>query len=278
MSNQKTLSEAAQAPANIQGNPNAAAIKKTFSDLTRSDTIQRRFSELLKERAPQFLASLLNVVNSNPTLTEVAKVNPDSIFKSAMVAAALDLPIDKNLGFAWVVPYKNQAQFQMGWKGYVQLAMRTGQYLRINCIAVYKNQFKSFDSLTEHLDADFLLDGEGEPIGWAMYFKLVNGFEKIQYLSKEKLVAHGKRYSKSFEKQDGTWKTNPEAMCMKTLVKMTLSKWGILSIELRKAILADQAAIKDERLINAEAVEYVDAGTEAAIEAPEAGNGETQHA
>jgi len=257
--NQKSMAAAAQAPGTAASVPaTQAAIKKTFNDLVHTDTVQRRFSEVTKERTPQFLASLLNVVNSNNALQEIGRSNPESIFKSAAVAAALDLPIDKNLGFAWIVPYGSLAQFQMGWKGYVQLAMRTGQYLRINCVPVYKNQFKKYNALTETLDAKFDVEGEGAPIGWACYFKLINGFEKIQYFTRDYLVAHGKRFSKSFGKSDSAWQTNQEAMCMKTAVKATLSKWGILSVELRKAIVADQAAIKDESLETPEAVDYID--------------------
>ncbi len=222
-------------------------LKQFFSQ----DAIKNKFSEMLGKRAPQFITSVLQIASNNSYL---AKAEPVSIYNAAATAATLDLPLNNNLGFAWIVPYGNAAQFQMGWKGYVQLAQRTGQYSKINVVEVHKNQFKSWNALTETLDADFTIDGAGDVVGYCAYFELVNGFKKIVYWPIEKVKAHAKRYSKSHA--NGPWKDEFDKMARKTVLKAMLSQWGILSIEMQKAILVDQAIIKDDE---ANEVEYVDA-------------------
>jgi len=226
----------------------------TTKDFFAKESVKAKFEELLGKRATGFITSVMQVTNGNNYL---AKADPISIYNAAAMAATLDLPINNNLGFAWIVPYGNQAQFQIGWKGLVQLAQRTGQYKAINVIDVYENQFTSFNSLTEELKADFSIEGEGKIIGYVAYFRLVNGFEKTCYWSAEKVEKHGKRFSKSFS--SGPWKTDFDAMAKKTVLKSTLSKWGILSIEMQNAFIADQAVIKD---IDSMDISYPDNTTE----------------
>jgi len=198
----------------------------------------------------------LQIVNSNKLLMSAS---PESIYNACTMAAVLDLPINQSLGYAYIVPYKNQAQFQMGWKGFVQLAQRTGQYLRINVVEVYDNQFKSFNTLTEELDADFSLDGVGEIVGYCCYFKLLNGFEKIVYWSKLKVNNHAHKYSQAYKSANGMtpWKDADQfhEMAKKTVLKNTLAKWGILSIEMQKATITDQAVINDVDKLD---VNYID--------------------
>jgi recombination protein RecT len=232
-----------------------ATIKSLFSD----DKIKKRFEEILGKKAQGFMSSVMNVTNNNKLLRNA---DAQTVMSAAVVAATLDLPIDPNLGFSYIVPYAGKAQFQMGYKGFVQLALRTGQYQKMNAIPVYKNQFKSFNALTETLNADFDTIGEGEIEGYAVYFELVNGFSKTAYFSKKDLLAHGKRYSKTFG--NGPWQTNPDEMCLKTAIKKTLTKWGILSIEMQTAIKADQGIIKKDNLEDDDSIEYPDAN---AIEA-----------
>lgn len=227
-----------------------ATIKSLFSD----EKIKKRFEEILGKKAQGFMSSVMNVTNNNKLLRNA---DAQTIMSAAVVAATLDLPIDPNLGFSYIVPYSGKAQFQMGYKGFIQLALRTGQYQRMNAIPVYKNQFKAFNALTESLDADFNIIGEGEIEGYAVYFELVNGFSKTAYFSKKELLAHGKRYSKSFG--NGPWQTNPDEMCLKTAIKKTLTKWGILSIEMQTAIKADQGIIKKDNLEDDDSIEYPDA-------------------
>lgn len=215
------------------------------------EDVRAKFHEMLGKRAPQFITSVLQIATTN---TLLANVEPISIYNSAAVAATLDLPLNNSLGFAWIVPYGGKAQFQIGWKGLVQLAQRTGQYKRINVVEVYANQFKAWNSLTEELDADFTIDGTGNIVGYCAYFQLLNGFEKVVYWSREKTIAHGKRYSKTFS--NGPWKTDETAMCKKTVLKNALSQWGILSIEMQNAFKVDQTAVTNPETMD---VEYVDA-------------------
>jgi recombination protein RecT len=158
-----------------------------------------------------------------------------------MVAATLDLPIDKNLGYAWVVPYGNKAQFQMGYKGYVQLALRTGQYKSINVIDVHEGELISWNPLTEELEIKFEEKKSDAIIGYAGYFELINGFKKAVYWSKEQIEAHKRKFSKS----DFGWKKDYDAMARKTVLRNILSKWGILSIEMQQAYTSDMREVKE---------------------------------
>lgn len=216
--------------------------------------VQKRFQEILGKKAAGFMASLINVSNG-----KLKGIEPYSVVSSAMIAATLDLPIDPNLGFTWIVPYKKKAQFQMGYKGFVQLGLRTGQYKNINAISIYKGQLKSWNPLTEKIELNFENKESNEVIGYAAYFSLVSGFEKYVYWSKEEVITHAKRFSKAFN--DGPWQTNFNRMAEKTVLKNTLSKWGILSIDMQLALQADQAVIK-KGVLDGEPVEvnldYID--------------------
>lgn len=215
-------------------------MEKSISKVLAQDSVQKRFSEMLGKKAPGFISSILQVVNGNNLLQ---KAEPATILNAAATAASLDLPINPNLGFAYIVPYKGKAQFQMGWKGYVQLALRTGQYQAINVVEVYENQFRSFNAMTEFLECDFSIEGSGKVVGYAAYFRLSNGFEKTTFWSKEKVLAHAKKYSQSFGKSFSPWSDESlfDSMAKKTVLKNTLSKWGIMSIEMERGILADQS-------------------------------------
>lgn len=152
--------------------PSASSlIKQTLG----RDDIQRRFHEVLRDKAPQFMSSIVNVVNSNKKLQEV---NAMSVISSAMVAATMDLPIDQNLGYMWIVPYKGQATPQMGYKGYIQLALRTGQYEAINAAEVYEGELESWNRLTEEIKLNPNGRTSDTVIGYFGYFKLINGFKK----------------------------------------------------------------------------------------------------
>lgn len=211
--------------------------------LFEGQLIKSKFQELLGKKAQGFITSVLQVVSNNKDLEGVA---PLSVYNAAATAATLDLPINHNLGFAWIVPYKGQAQFQIGWKGFVQLAQRTGQYLKINVIEVFQNQYKSFNHLTEELDADFATEGTGDVVGYVAYFKLINGFEKTVYWTKAKVKKHAEKYSKAFKNATSPWNTEFDKMAKKTVLKNMLSAWGILSIEMQKAMVLDQAVIDNE--------------------------------
>jgi recombination protein RecT len=208
--------------------------------LLNTPTMQKKFEQVLNKKAPQFMSSLLNLYNGDAYLQ---KTDPMTVVTSAMVAATLDLPIDKNLGYAWIVPYSGKAQFQLGYKGYIQLALRTGQYKGINVIEVREGELVKWNRLTEEIELDLEGAKSEKIIGYCGYFKLTNGFEKTVYWSRAEIEAHKKKFSKS----DFGWKKDFDAMAKKTVLRNMLSKWGILSIEMQTAVSKDEEVpeIKD---------------------------------
>lgn len=232
--------------------------KNTLKSLVNSDVTRKKFQEMLGNKAAGFLTSLLNTTNGNAQLQQA---DPNSILKAGAIAATLDLPIDANLGFAYIVPYnnkgKNEAQFQMGYKGFVQLAIRTGQYKRINVTELYEGQFESYDPITDELKYNLDNKLSDEITHYVAYFQTINGFEKYNVMSKEEIENHAKKFSKTYSSKFSSWQTNFNTMAKKTVLKLLLSKFGILSIEMQTAQKADQAVIKDFDKNNIE-VEYVD--------------------
>jgi len=224
------------------------AIKDQIKSFFGRDDVKKKFEEILGAKGSQFVASVLQLSLSDNALKNAT---PATIYGSAMIAATLDLPVNKNLGYAWIIGYKNrtgvvEAQFQMGYKGYIQLALRSQQYDKINAIPVYANQFKKWNALTETLDGDFDVDGEGPIVGYVAYFRLKNGFEKVVYWSRAKVEAHAKKYSKTYNFNNSTWKTDFDGMALKTVIKNILEKWGILSVEMIQAITSDQGVITEK--------------------------------
>ena len=224
----------------------------TLQQLLNSAGIKRRFEELLDQSAPSFISSILTIVRSN---SKLQACSPNSILAAAGIAAALKLPINPSLGFAHIVPYKNQAQFQLGWRGFVQLAMRSGQYRKLNSGAVRAGQIADIDFVTGDI-----IRGEKiseEIVGYIAYMQLANGFEKSLYMTVAELQAHAERYSMSYAydlrsgKKSSVWSTNFDAMAKKTVLKRLLSNFGVISIDQQSAALAtalqaDQAVITDD--------------------------------
>ncbi len=206
----------------------------SLKQLLEAPAIKKRFEQLLDKRAPQFISSIVNLVSSD---TNLAKCDPLTVIGSCMVAATLNLPIDKNLGYAWIVPYGNKSTMQIGYKGFIQLALRTGQYRYINVIEVYEGELVKFDRLTEHLEFDQEKRTSDAIVGYAAYFELLNGFKKTVYWSKEQIILHRDRFSK--QANGKVWRDDFDAMAMKTVLKNMLSKWGILSIEMQQAVTGD---------------------------------------
>lgn len=217
---------------------NTSLEKKTVKDILASPEIRKRFEDMLGKKAPGFISSIISAVASNKALDDCDR---GSVISAAAVAASLDLPINPSLGFAHIVPYKGKAQFQMGWKGYIQLAQRTGVYNRIEIVDVLEGEIVSQNKFT----GDFIFGEKTSDkiVGFMLYFKLNNGFEKYFYMTKDECLAHGKKYSQSFNSQFGKWKTDEDPMCRKTVVKMGLSKYGILSIDMQAAVTKDYAVI-----------------------------------
>lgn len=206
-----------------------------------TDLIKQKFTEILGKKAPGFIASILQITGNNELL---AKADPVSIFNAAATAATLDLPLNNNLGFAYIVPYKGKAQFQMGYKGFIQLAQRSGQFKTIASTPIYEGQLIEQNPLTGYV-FDFTKPKSDKVIGYAAYFELINGFHKTLYMTKEELLGHGTKYSQSFQKGFGLWKDDFDAMASKTVLKLLLSKFAPLSIEMQRAVISDQAIIND---------------------------------
>lgn len=234
----------------------AAPVERGIQGLLKQAGVQQRIKEVLGDGAATFASSVIAVSQSSRQLMQA---DPASILFSCMSAATLNLPVNKDLGFAHIVPYGGKAQLQIGYKGFIQLAMRTGQYVRMNATAVNKEAFGGFDEVGEPVIDWSKLDASEEAIGYAFAFKMVNGFVKVAYWSKDKVEIHAKKFSQAYKSGGDTpWKTNFEAMALKTVIKNTLSKWGYLSIQMQKAIQQDQAIIKN---VDGD-VEYIDATPE----------------
>ncbi len=227
----------------------------TTASLFNRDDVKKKFQEMLGKKAQGFITSVLQIANSSELLK---KADPLSIYNAAAVAATLDLPINSNLGFAWIIPYnqkfqdgktgewktKQVAQFQLGYKGFIQLAQRSGQFKTISATPIYEGQIAINNPLTG-IVFDFDVKSE-VVIGYAAFFQLTNGFYKTLYMSIEDLKKHGVKYSKTYANKNGLWNTDFNAMAEKTVIKLLLSKYAPLSIEMQKAVITDQAVINNE--------------------------------
>lgn len=232
---------------------------QTVKSLLSQANVKSKFEEILQSRANAFTANLAVMVNNSPALV---KCDPMTVISAAVVAASLDLPIDPNLGFAHIVPYGEKAQFQIGFKGFIQLAMRSGQYSRIGVTEIYEGQLLDENPLTGEYTFDFKAKKSETIIGWAAYFKTVNGFEKTLYWPVEKIKKHGLRFSQTYKKGFGLWKDDFDSMASKTVLKALLSKWGILSTEMQNAVKFDQGVVKS---VETQEVEYLDNDPIAAV-------------
>jgi recombination protein RecT len=229
----------------------------TSKDFFQRDDVKAKFQELLGKRAPGFIASVLQTVAQNKLL---AKADPASIYQAAAVAAILDLPINNNLGMAYIVPYNEKrtdeqgreypvqvAQFQMGYKGFIQLAIRSSNFKKINATDVREGEIKNYDRLSGDVQFEWIQDTkerEAKPVvAYAAYIETNSGFSKTLMMHKDEVEKHGKRYSKTFK--FGVWNTDFDKMAKKTVLKLLLSSYATLSVELREAIKYDQAVVKD---------------------------------
>ena len=219
--------------------------------LMKTKDVKSRFNMALGEKAPQFMISVINAVASNNRLKYC---NPNSIMAAAMVAASIDLPVDSNLGFSALVPYNNICQFQMMYKGYIQLAIRTGAYERMNCAEVYGDELEMYNPITGECifteDFSSCKDRKSNDlnkvVGYYAWFRLKSGFVKELYMSKAEITEHAKKYSSAYRKdlyektRTSQWSINFDTMAKKTVLKLLLSRWGVLSVNMQRAIEADQ--------------------------------------
>lgn len=232
----------------------------TAKKLFDQDQVKQKFQELLGKRSASFITSVLQIVASNDLL---AKAEPQSIYHAAAVAATLDLPLNNSLGFAYIIPFNKRerdgtqrtlAQFQIGYKGLIQLAQRSGQFKTISAAPIYEGQLVESDPLMG-FKFDFTNKESDKVIGYASFFQLLNGFEKTLYLTVEELKAHGLRFSQTYKKGFGLWNDDFHSMSIKTVLKLLLAKYAPLSIEMQRAVISDQAVINNAETQD---VTYVD--------------------
>lgn len=206
-------------------------LKKAIS----GESVQAQFKNALAENAPLFVASLIDVYASD---TNLQKCAPNLVIMEALKAATLKLPINKGLGFAYIVPYKNTPQMQIGYKGYIQLAMRTGQYRYLNSGALYEGHTIDRNLLTGEVKI-LGTQTSDKTIGYFAYMELLNGFSKSVCWTKEEVRAHAKKFSKSYSHPSSTWKSDFDAMATKTMIRNLLSKYGVMSVEMVSALDSD---------------------------------------
>jgi recombination protein RecT len=240
------------------------AIQKTsdnIKSLMSNEAVKAKFAEILGKNGNAFISSVVTIA----TTSALSKCEPKSILSAAIAAASLNLQVTPSLGFAAIVPYGNSAQFQIMTKGLVQLALRSGQFKTINVTEIYEGELKKENRLTGELD--FTGEKKSDKIvGYAAYFELVNGFSKSFYMTVEKITAHAKKFSKTFSFNGSSWKTNFEAMASKTVLKLLLSRYAPLSVEMQMSITADQATVHTDENLEITDFTYVDNGDQEPID------------
>ena len=234
-------------------NGTAVAHRNTFSAFMASDGIRRKISEIIgSKKGDSFVTSIVSSVSNNPAL---AACDNGTILSAGLQGAALDLSPSPSLGHFYMVPFEDRknnrtvATFQLGYKGYIQLAIRSGQYRRINVIAIKNGELVNWNPLTEEIYTKLIDDDEtresAPTTGYYATFELVNGFVKTMYWSRAKMESHAMRYSKGYAAKKGYtfWEKDFDGMAFKTMLRQLLSKWGVMSIELQKAYESDTAVI-----------------------------------
>lgn len=240
----------------------------TFSMKMSSDKFQSKIMEVLqdKNRAAKFTASISSAVANQP---ELQACDATTILSSALLGESLNLSPSPQLGQFYLVPYKDRkrgrtvATFQLGYKGYVQLALRSGNYKRLNVLEIKEGELKSWNPLTEEIKINLIddeVDRELKPtIGYYVSFEYLNGFSKAMYWTKEKMISHAKKYSKAYasDTKNGTsysfWSSQFDEMAKKTMLRQIISKWGIMSTEMNEAFTSDNALINEGQM-----PEYID--------------------
>lgn len=241
--------------------------KRPFSVMIQSDAYKNLINNTLGDpkRAAGFITAITSAVATNPTLQEC---DPGTILSAGLLGETLQLSPSPQLGQYYLVPFNDKArgckvaQFQLGYRGLIQLAIRSGQYKKLNALAIKEGELISYDPLNEELEVQLIQDeaerSKAKTIGYYAMFEYLNGFRKAIYWSKEKMDAHALQYSQGYRAHKGCtfWEKGPEAydqMAIKTMLRQLISKWGIMSIEFQKAYEADMGVIRDTGDI-----EYVD--------------------
>ena len=232
------------------------AQRPKFSVMISTPGYQKMINNTLRDpkKAQRFVASITSAVATNPALQEC---DPATILSGALLGESLNLSPSPQLGQYYLVPFNNtkngckDAQFQLGYKGYIQLALRSGFYKHLNVIAVKAGELVHFDPLTEevevNLNPDELARENSATVGYLAMFEYLNGFRKTIYWSREKMENHALRYSKGYAAKKGYtfWEKDFDAMAFKTMLRQLISKWGVMSIDLQTAFEADAVAAED---------------------------------
>lgn len=216
---------------------------KTVKGMLETPAFKKKFEEMLGKKAAGFISSIIAVTNSSNYLM---KADPATVIGAAAQAAMLDLPINQSLGFAYIVPYKGAAQFQLGYKGYIQLAQRTDKYVDIGSATVYEGELETKNRLLGRFE--FGEKTSDKVIGYLAYFKLKNGFEKYLFMTIDEAQKHAQKYSQNYKGGTDKWGlADFNVMAEKTVLKRLLSKFGPLSIEdvhMAQAVSNDGAVIR----------------------------------
>ena len=237
------------------------------------DAVKNKINEVIGGKNGQrFISAIVSATTNNPQLQECSN---GSILSAALLGESLNLSPSPQLGQYYLVPFNDSkkgkvAQFQLGYKGYIQLAIRSGQYKKLNVLAIKEGELIRFDPLNEEIEVQLIEDEDereaAETIGYYAMFEYTNGFKKAMYWSKKKMEAHALKYSQGYaaDKRKGTawtfWSKDFDGMAYKTMLRQLISKWGIMSIEMQSAIDADMAVINDDGTKN-----YVDNQPDEAI-------------
>lgn len=238
---------------------------KTLQALMNSSAVMKKLNDVLgsEKKAASFVSSVISVANGNYMLRDC---NPMTILGSAMVAATLDLPVVPTLGLAYIVPYKGQCQFQLGYKGLIELAERSGQFKNIIDEVVYEGQLVKKNKFTGEYEFDEDAKTSDKVIGYMARMDLINGFSKTIYWTKEEVEAHANKFSQAFRAKRGTpWVSDFDAMARKTVLKALFAKYAPKSVAIQNAIKFDQAVVKpsdgltdDDLQIDSYDVDYID--------------------
>ena len=226
------------------------------------DAIKNQINQVVGgKNGTRFITSIVSAVNAN---AQLMACDNGSIVAAALVGEALKLSPSPTLGHFYMVPYNDKekgkvAQFQLGYKGYIQLAIRSGQYKRLNVLAIKEGELIRFDPLNEEIEVR-LIDDEEErenapTIGYYAMFEYTNGFKKAMYWSRQKMESHAEKYSMGYKAHKGYtfWEKDFDAMACKTMLRQLISKWGIMSIEMQKALEGDMGVISENG-----SIDYVD--------------------
>ena len=239
------------------GNSLAKRQQKTgLTAYLTNDAVKNQINNVIGgKNGDRFISSIVSAVQTNSALQECT--NP-SILSAALLGESLKLSPSPQLGQYYMVPFNNnkkgfkEAQFQLGYKGYIQLAIRSGQYKKLNVLAIKEGELVRFDPLNEEIEVNLIEDEEAREeaptVGYYAMFEYTNGFKKAMYWSKKKMEAHALKYSKGYKAKKGYtfWEKDFDAMAYKTMLRQLISKWGIMSIDMQSAMDADMAVIHED--------------------------------